>query len=194
MSQKVNRHFHAVILCVTLAAIYFCGGGLDISFAAPNSGASLAWPQMNLALVTKQSLSSSFLLQIFGGVVILTALVLGAVAFSKHRKTEQRLRLRDTISHILAEAETLAEARPKILRTLCEMDGWNAGMIWNVGDGGNKMVCAEIWCDSSLNPAEFENLRHCKFTRDSGLLGRICQTGEIIWTTDIAADPFFSEL
>lgn len=132
---------------------------------------------------------SLLLLQIFMGIITLTALVLAAVV-SERRKAEQRLQVRDAVSHVLAEAATPAEAMPKILRALCESGGWDVGMFWNVNRPARELFCAEIWHGSSRNKlSKFEaEIRQRTFAPEVGLPGRVWVSGQPAWIPNVRQD------
>lgn len=176
-----------------LAAFRFEGRGATASAACMSIIAFKGTVQGMGPFATTNPNQSLLLLQIFIGIITLTALVLAAVV-SEHRRAEKRLRLRDAVSHILAEAETLAQATPLILRRLCEVGDWNASVIWNVNGKNNEMTCVEIWCDASLNAEGLENIRQQKFTRGCGLPGRAWESGTVISTPDIVAENLFPKL
>jgi PAS domain S-box-containing protein len=141
--------------------------------------------------ITPEPNLSLLFLQAFLGTMTLTALAVAA-AMSERRQAEERLRVQDAVSRVLAEAPTLKEAAPKIIRALCEMAGWDMGAIWHVDRTLNEMVCVEVWQVPWVNVPDFEGVtRRTTLARGVGLPGRVWQSGEPAWVPDVTKDPNF---
>src|SRR4029077_20095688 len=89
----------------------------------------------------RSGLESLFLLQIFMGVVAVTGLVLAGVT-TERRVVERRRSADYAITQILAESETLHQAAPRILQTICELLDWDLGAVWLLDAAQNNLRCA----------------------------------------------------
>jgi two-component system, cell cycle sensor histidine kinase and response regulator CckA len=140
---------------------------------------------------TSDPTHSLLLLQVFLGTVTVTSLVLASV-ISERRRLEQRLRIKDAVSRILAESPNMTDAAPKIIRVMCETAQWELGAIWNVDRSANLLTCVDFWCLPSVSVSEFEALtRRSKFPIGVGLPGRVWGSGKPEWITDVSQDDNF---
>src|SRR5262245_53211780 len=135
---------------------------------------------------------SLLLLQVFLATVTVTSLVMASVILER-RRLEQRLRIKDAVSRILAESPNMMDAAPKIIRAICETSEWDLGAIWNVDRSSDQLTCIDFWCLPSVNVSAFEALtRQSKFSRGVGLPGRVWSSGKPEWVTDVTNDISFS--
>jgi len=131
------------------------------------------------------------LLQAFIGTVSITILVLAAVVAEQIR-TEQFLRVQYGISRVMAEAASLPEAAPKILRAICEAVGWEIGALWRVDAAAQVLRCVESWHLPSSNLPEFEQATRSRtFTKSVGLPGRTWACAQPVWVRDVTHDDNF---
>ena len=134
---------------------------------------------------------SLLFLQVFLGTVTVTSLLVASVILER-RLLEQRLRIKDAVSRILAESPNMADAAPKIIRVMCETAQWELGAIWNVDRSVNLLTCVDFWCLPSVSVSEFEALtRQTKFSPGVGLPGRVWSSGKPEWITDVTHDGNF---
>jgi PAS domain S-box-containing protein len=128
---------------------------------------------------------SLLLLQVFMATLTLTALLVASF-ISERRRLEQRLRLKDAVSQILAESPAIMDAAPKIIQVVCETCDWQVGAIWNTNRSSNDLTCVEFWSTPAVNVSQFETVtRPSKFRPGAGLPGRVWHTGKPEWITDI---------
>ena len=73
-------------------------------------------------------------------------------------KSQARLAAQHSILRVLAESTSLAEATPKLLRTVCESVGWEFGAVWRVGRRADVLHCVETWERVPGSNREFEKL------------------------------------
>jgi PAS domain S-box-containing protein len=141
--------------------------------------------------VTSDPNQSLLMLQVFMATVTVTSLVMASVILER-RRLEQRLRIKDAISRILAESPSMTDAAPKIIQVMCETAEWDLGAIWNVDRSSNQLTCIDFWSLPSVNVSEFEALtRQSKFSSGVGLPGRVWTSGQSEWITDVANDSNF---
>ena len=88
--------------------------------------------------------------------------VIGTVGISRDITEEKNAAVRRAMSHavtqILAESMTVAEAMPKIIRTICEAMGWAYGARWTHDEKRQLISRADYWCESEpdFDPADRE--------------------------------------
>jgi integral membrane sensor domain MASE1 len=134
---------------------------------------------------------SLFFLQLFMATLTVTTLVMASVV-SERRRLEQRLRIKDAVSRVLAESPSMTDAAPKIIQVMCETAEWELGSIWKVDRSSNQLTCIDFWCLPSIKVGEFEAMtRQSKFPLGVGLPGRVWSSGRPEWITDVTNDGNF---
>jgi PAS domain S-box-containing protein len=117
----------------------------------------------------------------------------GSVTDITDRKyTEQRLETQYSITRILAESPSLAEAAPQILQGVCQALEWEVGELWQVEGGTPYLRCVEIWHLDRPSLAEFATVtRQMSFAPGVGLPGHVWQQAEPAWVADMERDQRF---
>src|SRR5882672_1763922 len=111
---------------------------------------------------------------------------------TERKRAEQRFMAQHTVTQILAEAATLDEATPKILRAVCECLVWDVGALWRTEREAGVLRCVEIWHKESLEVPEFEAAsRESTFEPGTGLPGRVWFNREPAYIPDIVRDASF---
>jgi PAS domain S-box-containing protein len=96
------------------------------------------------------------------------------VDLTERKRAEERLRVQHTVALILAEAVTIEEATPRILRAMGECLGWDVGALWRVDRKAEALRCVELWHKASIEAPEFERIsRESTFVPGLGLPGRM---------------------
>ncbi|HEY1101404.1 MAG TPA: ATP-binding protein, partial [Myxococcota bacterium] len=121
------------------------------------------------------------------------ARIIGAVVdITDVRQAERRLATQNAVSTVLAEAATLSEATPKLIRAVCESEGWAFGGIWEIDRSKNALRCAEMWHVPDAPLQEIASLtRTLSFSRGEGLVGRVWASGEAVLIEDVGQVPDF---
>jgi PAS domain S-box-containing protein len=100
---------------------------------------------------------------------------------------EQRRRLQYATMRALSESVTLAEARPRILQTICEIVDWDLGAVWDVDEERGELHCVEVWHAPDVDVREFEDANsNAKYPLGHGLAGEVWRTGEPRWIANLA--------
>lgn len=111
---------------------------------------------------------------------------------AKRKEIEKRWAAQQAITRTLAEAESLNEAAPVLLQTVCENFGWEMGALWLTYNKAHQLRCVETWHLPSVQMAEFREICQKKtFSRNEGLPGRIWGGEEPAWISDIIRDSNF---
>ena len=134
---------------------------------------------------------SLLLLEAFMGVTAVTMLVLSA-GVAERLSAERRLRLNYSVARVLAEAPTLENDLPEILRAICENLGWDCGNAWRVDAGAKTLVHVGFWHCSPGRLAEFGKLsQEVTFPSGVGLAGRVWSEARPIWVPEVANEENF---
>jgi PAS domain S-box-containing protein len=104
---------------------------------------------------------------------------------SKRKRAQRYLLAHYTATCILAEVESLGEAMPRILQTICEALQWEAGAFWQVNPDTNLAACREVYQTppAALPPWPDASLLICK--PGEGLPGRVWSTRQPAWIEDM---------
>src|SRR5206468_10561348 len=74
---------------------------------------------------------------------------------SERKRAEQRERMEHAVTRVLAESETLAQAIPKIVQTICETLNWDCGARWSLDERLHAICCVETWSIPNEAVADF---------------------------------------
>src|SRR5229473_4157444 len=115
-----------------------------------------------------------------------------ATDVTERKRLEERLRVQHTVAQILAEAATIEEATPRILRAMGECLGWDVGALWRVDREAEALRCVELWYKASIEVPEFERVsREFTFVPGLGLPGRVWSSLEPEYIPDVVSDENF---
>ena len=105
------------------------------------------------------------------------------------RRDEQLLALEHSVNRCLAEAESASGALQAAMRAVCETEGWECGRYFRVDEAAGVLRFAEAW---GVPGAAVEHYiarsHHISYTPGEGLSGRVWQSGEPLWVSDIHKD------
>jgi PAS domain S-box-containing protein len=108
------------------------------------------------------------------------------------KRDEDLLLAQYFVTRVLAEAPSLHEAAPKILKNICETLEWALGTVWKLDKKEGILRCVETWHIPSARVSEFTLLtRSHTFDRGIGLPGRVWQEVDALWIEDVTRDPNF---
>ena len=108
------------------------------------------------------------------------------------KRAESRLKLQFTVTRIKAEAESMAEASPRILQAVCEILGWEIGELWRLSDDGRRLIFYGSWHLPQADLSAFADAsRQLDFPLGVGLPGRAWQNRKPLWITDVAHESNF---
>jgi len=111
---------------------------------------------------------------------------------TERKRADQRRLAQHSVTRILTEAATVEEAVPRILQAVCEQLGWDLGAFWRSDRQAGALRCAAIWRAESLKAPDFETAtREMSFAPGIGLPGRVWQSREATYISDLADDPGF---
>ena len=108
------------------------------------------------------------------------------------KRDEDLLLAQYFVTKVLAEAPSLHEAAPQVLKNICETLEWAVGTVWKLDKKEGILRCVETWHIPTANVSEFSALtRSHTFDRGIGLPGRVWQEVDALWIEDVTRDPNF---
>ncbi|MCP4414539.1 MAG: PAS domain S-box protein, partial [Gammaproteobacteria bacterium] len=111
---------------------------------------------------------------------------------TERKQSEKRLCAQYEVTKVLAESNTVKEAFPRILKTICGALDWDVGEIWEYDRLQNILYNTEIWHAQSLKVPEFKAAtRQITFLPEIGLPGRVWESAESLWIEDVVHDTNF---
>ena len=108
------------------------------------------------------------------------------------KRDEDLLLAQYSVTRVLAEAPSLREAAPQILKNICETLEWAVGTVWQLDRKEGFLRCVETWHIPTVNVSEFSASTHSRtFDRGIGLPGRVWGNAEALWIEDVTRDANF---
>jgi|GEM_PF-2210289 len=105
---------------------------------------------------------------------------------------QRRTDIQHAVSHVLAQADTIGAAAPKIIQAICETLGWDFGAFWQPERADQQLHCVEMWHRPELVAGEFTAATRQKgFASGEGLPGRVWDTAQPAWIQDVVGDQNF---
>jgi diguanylate cyclase (GGDEF)-like protein/PAS domain S-box-containing protein len=106
------------------------------------------------------------------------------------RREQALLALEHAVTRSLAEADSAPAGLKAAIRAMCETENWECGRYFHADDAAGVLRFFDSWHVPGPELDEFvEGSRNVVFHPGSGLVGRVWETGEPLWSADIGADP-----
>ena len=103
--------------------------------------------------------------------------------------SEARLALQYAIVAVLATAETLDDALPRLLCTIGSHLRWVVGECWMVDGAGQVLQCRASWHSAAVKATAWTVPDAPPISsRGVGLRGRVWDSGEQVWVEDLSVD------
>src|ERR1700687_3049539 len=114
---------------------------------------------------------------------------------AERKKVKRYLTAQYAITDLLADADTLEAALPKVLRTLCAAALWDVGELWILDPSAKVLRCVGIVSTRrAAGPecATFTRIsREMTFWSGEGFIGSIWPNSKPLWIDNLAADARF---
>ncbi|MEC4890425.1 MAG: PAS domain S-box protein [Nitrospira sp.] len=108
------------------------------------------------------------------------------------KHAERRQALQHAVAKVLAEASTVEQALPDLLRVIGASSEWEVGVFWQVNNQTKTLACVHTWgVDSVLSETFFTASRQETFSSGVGFPGRCWERGEPFWAADVTQEPDF---
>lgn len=111
---------------------------------------------------------------------------------TERRRAERYLAMQYALTRVLAEADSFAEATPKLLQALCEAAGWDIGELWTLDADRQTLRLEGLWHEPSLDAGKYAAAAQTMtFGAGEGIPGRVWSTGRPIVVTDLTESEGF---
>ncbi|MDQ3958325.1 MAG: PAS domain S-box protein, partial [Actinomycetota bacterium] len=108
------------------------------------------------------------------------------------KRTEQRLGAQYAVVRVLAEAGSLEEATPELLRSIATGFGWDVGTLWRVDEDEQVLRCVDYYSVPGSDTESFGAVAQSLFVpKGAGLPGFIWESNEAMWIRNVDDDPQF---
>jgi diguanylate cyclase (GGDEF)-like protein/PAS domain S-box-containing protein len=105
------------------------------------------------------------------------------------KRAEQLLKLEHQVARSLSEAEDAAQGLRAVIRAVCEGEGWVCGRCFRHEPGSDVLRFAGAWHVDDHEVARFVQASGgLTFGPGEGLVGRVWQTREPLWSVDALHD------
>ncbi|GAB1724828.1 MAG: response regulator [Nitrospira sp. CR1.1] len=111
---------------------------------------------------------------------------------TERRQAETMHTVQLAVGRALEESVTLSEAMPRILRAICELQGWTLGVLWLVDPHTQTLRCNALWHrdDPSID-AFMQTYRSLSLAQEAGLAGRAWTSAAAVCSPDILKEAEF---
>lgn len=108
---------------------------------------------------------------------------------TERKQAEERQAMEHAVTRVLADAETLAEAIPEIIRTICLAMGWHCGACWQWDKEAGLLRCIQSWGIDTPEIQEFVKTSVGGTVKPApdghGLVRRTFISGKPVWIADV---------
>lgn len=96
------------------------------------------------------------------------------------KQAEHQLAAQYRTARVLAEAESVEEALPRVLKLCCDELGWQMGMAWARSEDGSEMHCRAAYTRAGWEEP-LALLSHETITRGQGAVGQAWEQGRYVF-------------
>ena len=112
------------------------------------------------------------------------------IDITERKQVERRQAMEHAITTVLAAAESLDLAIPKIIQTICETMGWHYGDRYEYDPPSGLLIRREVWAVDTPDMQAFADAAAHRSTRPdatgTGLVRRTYAAGKVVWITDVS--------
>jgi PAS domain S-box-containing protein len=114
---------------------------------------------------------------------------------TQQKRAERRAAAGYAVTRVLAEADSLETATPQILSSIAQSLDWKVGAIWRLDEAAQELYCLKVWHSPAAQFPKFEAAtRELKARRGLGLPGRVWETGQPAWISEIPKEGKFPRI
>src|SRR6266705_1728958 len=105
------------------------------------------------------------------------------------KRAEELQSLEHSVAQWIAEAESVAAAMTAVIRAICETEGWECGRYFRPDQEAGVLRFGESWGVPEPAIQQFiERSRGITYKPGVGLMGRVWQSGQPLWVSDVTQD------
>jgi diguanylate cyclase (GGDEF)-like protein/PAS domain S-box-containing protein len=106
-----------------------------------------------------------------------------------NKRAEQLLRLEHTVAQCLADANNSSEGLKAVIRAVCETERWECGRYFHSDEDSKVLRFADSWGIPDSAVQQFlAKSRELTYAPGVGLAGKVWESRQPIWSTDITRD------
>src|SRR5258706_242727 len=108
---------------------------------------------------------------------------------TERKRAEQLQALEHAVSRSVADADSVTAAVQAAVRAICETEGWECGRYFRWDDKSGTLRFADAWGISDDAVQQFlAKSRELSYAPGVGLAGKVWQSRQPLWATDITQD------
>ena len=114
-----------------------------------------------------------------------------AADISERKRVERRLQMENDVTRVLAEARTVEEAIPEVLRAIAGATGWLYGARWDLDTQSERLRCIETWHDGRPETEAFVAFSRQHILEPGGsrgLIQRVWASNAPEWIEDLTLE------
>jgi diguanylate cyclase (GGDEF)-like protein len=118
-----------------------------------------------------------------------------AAARAERKREERLLALEHTVVRHIADADNVSDGLKAVMRSICKTEDWECGRYFSVDGKAGLLRFAEGWSVPGEAIERFiAGSRTVTYAPGAGLAGLAWQSGQPVWSSDIANDPRVAQL
>jgi PAS domain S-box-containing protein len=111
---------------------------------------------------------------------------------TRRKRAEEEIRLLQTISLSVSEAEDMQAALKAVVHNVCDATGWVFGQAWIPRRDGSGLECGPAWHTNRPGLKEFKRANKTFLSSPGiGLPGRVWTSRQAVWIRDVTREPDF---
>jgi len=106
----------------------------------------------------------------------------------ERQRARKSISMQYSVSRILRESKSVAEADVPLLRTLCEFVGGDLARLWRFDSRSNELVFVEAWSRSAAADPAAAVPANPRVSKGAGIAGRAWTAGGPVWFAEVPAE------
>jgi diguanylate cyclase (GGDEF)-like protein/PAS domain S-box-containing protein len=105
-------------------------------------------------------------------------------------RAHKLLQLEHTVARRLAEAESESDGVRAVMKAVCESQAWDCGRYWKIGEAARVLKLSDYWAAPGLDFTRFiDDTRELDLTPGRGLVGKVWESEQAMWSPNVGNDP-----